>query len=258
MKRYLLIAAAALGLYASASAADPVSDVQIILTENLQPTTVVLIEGLADTGVVLIETTNAVQTSAAFGNTVAGTGSALVAGTEDLGALGLGLQLGNLALQQNLSPLLEFLDDPSEETLDALFKIEDLGRISNNIPESLEAGWEGSSFAFNTGIQDALVQGLQGNLVDSAIIPTNPALLHSTLFGLTAGSEELFRLTNYDVDGANFAGSVGVLSLVLNGALAGQLEPLEEALLPLFEELEPATTPLGAGIEAFEIPDLGL
>lgn len=247
MKRYLLIGLAALGLSANASAQD---DVTIILG-NLEATTEALSMGLEDTLTTLAETQSAVDTSAALGDTAVDTGSALVAGTEQFGALGLGLLLGNNAVQTNLNPFLTAIDDPTEENINNAFNPEDLNTIASNLENVPDALIEGTPFGGNTGLKDGVIALLEGDLIADPPLFFGPSAVTSPLLGLTAASNTLFEGTNYGQAGgsANLPGTLGITTLVVAGATGGQLEELEENVAPLFEAAEPLTTPL---IEAIE------
>lgn len=253
MKRHLLIGALALGLYAAPSAADPVADVLYIVEHNLDPTTIALIEGVADTSVTLMETASAVQTSAALGDTLVNAGSALVSGTGEFGQLGFGFLLANLAVQTNLNPFLTAIDDPSAENFNAVFNPDDLAVIAANLPAAVEGAWAPDDSV--GGIQRALTETLQGNLVDPGLFG-GPSTFFSTVNGVGTGTLLLIEGTNYGSSGANLALGLAVAGLLGNGLAAAQLQPTEDALVPVFEALEPVTTPVIAAIEASEVPEI--
>lgn len=247
MKRYLLAGLASLGIAGTASAQDP-ADVTTIL-ENLQPALEDLAAGLENTATTLADTQSAVETSAALGDTVVTSGSTLVQGAPTLGSLGLGLTLVNSGVQTSAEPFLVLVDDPSQESLDNVLNPDDLSTIAGNLESAPDAAIEGSPFAFNVGLQDAAIELLRGNLMDDSALPIGPSASTGVLYGLTAGTHALFEGTNYGSGGANFGGTMGIISLVALSAAQGPLLDVEEGAAPVFEGAAPATEPL---IEALE------
>lgn len=246
MKRYLLTGLVCLGFVGNASAQDP-ADVTAIL-ENLQPALEDLAAGLENTATTLADTQSAVETSAALGDTVVTSGSTLVQGAPTLGSLGLGLTLVNSGLQGSAEPLLVLIDDPSADTLEDVFNPDDLSTIAGNLENVPDAVLFGTPFGFNIGVRDGAVELLQGNLVEGPL-GIGPSAGSGVAFGLVSGTDELLDGTNYGQGGANFAGTLGITSLVALAALEGPATDVEDGAAPIFEAAAPATEPL---IEALE------
>lgn len=247
MKRYLLTGLVCLGFVGSASAQDP-ADVTTIL-ENLQPALEDLAAGLENTATTLAETQSAVETSAALGDTVVTTGSTLVDEAPTLGDLGVGLTLINSSAQDSAEPFLLLIDDPSAETLEDVFNPDDLSTIAGNLEEVPDAAVFGSPFAFNTGLRDAAVELLRGNLMDDDALPIGPSAATSALYGVASATDALVDGSNYGNGGAGVNGTVAITSLVLLSAAQSPLLQAEDGAAPVFEGAAPATEPL---IEALE------
>lgn len=258
MKRYLLIGLLTFGFAGTTSAQGP-EDVQAIL-ENLQPATEDLAAGLESTATTLAETQSAVATSAALGDAVVTTSSTLVQDSPALGNLAFGAQLMNQAVQQNLNPFLAAMDEPSQENLNNAFNPDDLATIAGNLEDTPQALWEGTFTAGNNqGLQDASIALLEGNLVDTALIP-GPSAVSSPGFAVASASYVLLDGTNYGGvlgdDSAGFPVTIALANTVANGAVAPQLVPVEEGLAPVFDAAAPATDPVIAELEAFDFDSL--
>lgn len=242
MKRFAATAVAAATLggsvvgFARPAAADPAADVQQLI-DNAPAAIQTLVDGLQAAVDVYVGTDSAVATSAAIGDAVVQSGTVLVAGTEQFGALGLGLLLVNLSVQGTLHPYLSAIDDPS--TAGGLVDPNALGYLLNRLPALLEA--EQGTLA------RTLVLALQGNLIDPPL-GFGPAVYGEGVVGSLqnlfawAGGDEPDDL--YTTPLESVFSTLGITSLVIGGALESQVTDLEAAVAPLFEALGPVTEPL--------------
>lgn len=200
------------------------------------------------------------------------------AGLEDALATGSG-QTEVLPLPQDTLPFpLGSLDDELEARIDTLENApEDLEIIVANLGHVPEAAIEGRPFtdheeapiAAKTGLRDAAIELLEGNLVEPPAPPFSPdfrpSAINSGLLGLASAADALVAGTSHDRDyNSGIFGSftnVGGLDLsntIIFGMFslygpARQFEPVEEDLAPLFEGAEPLTLPLIDAIEGLEL-----
>lgn len=260
MKRHIIASLAALGFASSANAQTP-EDVQVIV-DNLPNASVALIEGVADISTTLIETSSAVETSAAAGSALRGVGGALLSGSPSFGAIPLGLLLVNFKVQDAVAPFAEFIDDPNADTFNSVFNPDDLGTIAANLATVPDAAYNGKPFSipfqgtFETGLKDATVSLLKGDFTNGATGNGVPSVSASSVFSVISVTNALLEDTNYGEGSADFGGTLAAISLAPLGAAAPNLEPLEESLAPLYEALEPLTTPAIAAIEASDVPEV--
>lgn len=240
MQRYLWIGLVAFGFSGSAIAQNGVATI----LENLQST---------------VETVSA----------EAGLEDALTAGTG---------QTEVLPLPQNNLPFLDGLNNDLEDLADLAENAPaDLTIIVANLENVPEAAIEGRPFtdhfdapiAAKTGLRDAAIELLEGNLVEPPAPPFSPdfhpSAINSSLLGLASAADALVADTSYDRDyNSDIFGSfsnIGGLDLsntIIFGMYqmysgARQLEPVENDLAPLFEGAEPLTLPLVEAIEGFEL-----
>lgn len=226
------LAAATIGFVPAASA-DPAEDAQII-AGNVPAAVQALIDGVQETVDALTETQSVEATVQALGQALVDAGTALVDGTEQFGALGLGLTLVNLGLQNALAPYAQAIDDPS--LLGGIITAEDFQILAANLQAFLAAE--------QTSLANGLVFLLQGNIIEPplGIGPAfySEAVVGTLLNGFTAATgtflEGVFQ-------------TLGITSLVVGGALEPQVSELEVALAPLFEALGPITEPIIAALE---------
>lgn len=236
--------AATIGFGGTASA--QAEDVPII-AENLPEAAEILADGLQEAVTAAAEHQSAVQASADIGQVLVASGTALVAGTEQFGSLGLGLLLVNLGAQQALAPYLGAIDDP--ETAADLFDPNDLQVIGGNA--------EAAADHVSSNLATALAEGLKGNVLEAGFL--DPATGTPALFGNTAaivGDLQtggtlfiLFQGSSLEEEGA-FVGIAGLIGgAVVGGATAEYLQQVEDGIAPAAEAAEPATAPI---IEALE------
>jgi hypothetical protein len=227
-KRFLRTIAAGLAVsvlgFAGTAHADPADDAAIIL-ENLPAAVDLLVAGVQDAADTYTETSSAVEAADALGDALVAAGSALVAGTEQFGALGLGFSLLNGAIQGALEPYLSALDDPS--TAADLFNPDDLTTILNNLSPALDN--------LQPTVVAIVIEGLGGNLMNLVLEVIN---LVGYIVTVLVG-------TNYEP----FVQLVGIPLLVGLFAGAEYIQQLEEGLAPLFDALDPVTAPI---LEALE------
>ena len=228
--------AASMIAFAGPAAADPAEDVPTIV-ENLPAAGEELVGGLQGALGTAAETQSAEETSHAVGDALVGSGTVLVEGTEQFGMLPLGMTLIEGAVQNSAAPYLQAIDDPA--TAADLINPEDFATLAENAPAAFEV--------FQTRMQEALVAGLQGNLVEPSLFPNlgQPALLGSTVAGLTEGSQVLLADTNY----ANDWQLVFFTSVVAAGAAGDYPQQVEDGAAPAFDAAAPVTDQLIAVIE---------
>jgi hypothetical protein len=252
MKRIKLVGAATVGALAlsftglaGTAHADLADDLQI-MAGNADEATDALVAGIQEAIDVLTTTQSAVDTSAALGDALVAAGSALIAGTEQFGALGLGFGLLNGSLQAALQPFLNAIDDPS--TAADVITGDDIAGLLGNLPRAVEALLHGNEV--NGGDDDGLVcavaELLRGNLVAGtgfAAIGT-PAVAGCAAIALLGFAVTLTENTGQ----SDLAGPFLVAALVGPIALADYLQQAEDALAPLFEALSPVTEPVALAL----------
>lgn len=230
---------------AGVAAADPAADVQIML-ENLPEAIDELVVGVQEAVDILGSTQSAVDTAAALGDAIVAAGTALVDGTEQFGALGLGFALLNSSLQTALAPYLNAIDDPS--TIGDLVNPDDISGLLANLPRAIEALLHGNEV--NGGDDDGLVcavaELLRGNLVAGTGFGAigTPAVAGCAAIALVGFSVTLTENTGF----SDLAGPFLVLSLVGPIAAADYLQQIEDALAPVFEALGPITEPVAVAL----------
>lgn len=251
MKRMKLVGAATVGALAlsftglqGTAHADLASDVQIMV-DNADEALNALIAGLQEAADVAAATTSAVQTSAAIGDALVDAGSALIAGTEQFGALGLGFMVINGGVQQALFPYLNAIDNP-DTAADVLSNLpNDITTLLNNLTAGVDGILHGDAFADGAAV--ALAEALRGNLIFGpgfAAIGT-PAFVGNLFNGVGVG---LVALT----DGTSLQPAVLPLAIVLLVAAVGgadYVQQLEDALAPVFDALSDVTEPLAVAVE---------
>lgn len=227
---------------AGAAAADPADDVAIML-ENLPTAVEELVAGVQEAIDVLATTQSAVDTSAALGDALVAAGSALVNGTEQFGALGLGLTLVNLGVQQVLAPYLGAIDDPS--TAAGLIDPEDISTLLANLPPAVDGLLYGDGFA--DGAVIAVAEALKGNLIFGPSFGAigTPAFVGNAFNGAGVGLTTLVAGTSIEP----IALPVAIILLVAAIGGADYIQQAEDALAPLFEALGPVTEPVVAALE---------
>ena len=227
-----------MGFTTTAAHAD---DTQIII-DNVPTAVDALVAGVQETADTLTTTQSAVATSAALGQAVVDTGSALVAGTEQFGALGLGLLLVNLGVQQGLAPYLGAIDDPS--TAADLINPDDLNVLADNLGPTTE-------FVV-ANLATAAAEGLKGNLVAPGFLDPvtgTPAALGNTLAlvgDLITGGAVILLTQGTSFEGLGFVVPITVLvaGAAAGGALGDYLQQIEDAVAPIAEAGAPVSAPI--------------
>jgi len=220
------VAVSVLAFAGTAHADQPVDDIAKIV-ENVPAAVNVAVDGVQASVDKLIETSSAKQTSARLGQALVATGTALVSGTVQFGALGLGFTLINSSVQSALAPYLDAIDDPS--TAGGLINPDDLQTILNNLAPTVE----------NT--KPALVMGL----VDLLEGDVYNGVGNVTVSGVLAAGE-LTNGTNYQ----SLIAPAAIVVLVAIIAGGSYLTDIGDALAPVFEAAAPATGSVIALLEA--------
>ena len=221
-------------------------DTQVII-DNIPAAVNELVDGIQSTADAYLATQSAVAASAALGQGLVDTGTALVTGTEQFGALGLGLMLVNLSLQQGPAPFLGAIDDPS--TAGDLLTADDFAALQANVQPALDLIVENA--------KTAVAEGLKGNLVAPGFLDPvtgTPALLGNTLAivgDLSTGGAVLLLTQNTTLQGL---GTTVPILVLVGGAAAGgflgdALVQLEDAVAPVADALAPVTSPIIALLE---------
>lgn len=177
MKRYFLIAFAALAFAGGASAQNPAdllaNDLNAI-GGNLGPTVDALAHGLGNTANTLISTQSAVQTEQAFIDTIDSTAAALVDDTTDEFALRQAVSVPLGGFDFYIQPLLTAVDNPTQANIqavnDTILNPNQLTTIAENVQSALTAVWIGQGPGFftnpyGTGAKALLLKLLEGDLI---------------------------------------------------------------------------------------------
>jgi hypothetical protein len=250
MKRFTLVGAAtvcALALsftgLAGTAHADTASDVQKVLG-NLGPATDALVDGVQAALNDALATHSAVTVSADLGQALVDAGSALVAGTEQFGALGLGFSLLNGGVQAVLAPYLGAIDHP-ETAGDVVSGLAAdlptlLGHLSAAVDGILHGG--GNDDGLAAGLAEALRGNLTGGPGFGAVAPG--ALTGDAINGLGTGLTTLLAGTSLE----NLTIPVAVVLLVAAIGGGDYLQQLEDALAPVFSAIGPVTEPIAVAV----------
>lgn len=251
MKRIKLVGAATVGALAlsftglqGTAHADLASDLQIV-AGNADEAVTALLEGVQGAIDVLVDTQSAVQTSAALGDAVVAAGSALVANTEQFGALGFGFVVINGGVQTVLAPYLGAIDDPSTAG-DALSTLAaDLSTILGRLGAGVDGLLHGDGFG--GGVTQAVAEALRGNLIAGPGFGAIgvPATVGNLFNGTGVGLSTLVAGTSLE------AIVIPVAILLLVGAIgAGDyIVQLQDALAPAFDALADVTEPIAVAVE---------
>ena len=249
--RWLVMTALALAgmmtvLSGTASAQDPevlLSDLQIMV-ENAPAAGDELAAGLQEAIDTLTATQSAEETAAAIGQALVAGGSALVDGTEQFGALGLGLLLMNSAFQSALSPVT--VDIIDEQNPQAVLDPAHVDTILGNLPGALEAIQTGENggcspqAGFTTGVAELL----RGNVID-------PPLGAGPAFWCYSVLNPTFFIGNTTI-GTPFHGTfqfILISELILGAVAEPNVSELEGQVAPVFDALAPVTDPIIAVLE---------
>lgn len=255
MKKWMKLAGAAtVGALAlstgmsGVAAADPAEDVATLLG-NLPAAIDEVVEGLQAAVDAYNATGSFVEASNALEPELMQTIDALVAGTEQFGALGgFGSTILINSLAGVVEPVLAALDDPSLAT--AIIDGEDIAQLLENlVPAVSETLHPGGA---NVGLICAIADTLRGNLTDGLFASTS--LSGCTIQGVATGYLKLIE----NVDNASIQSTLGlvlVVAIAVPSAVDPHLLTLEENLAPLFEALAPVTGPIADAIAG--IPPLG-
>lgn len=251
MKRIKLVGAATVGALAlsftglaAPAHADVADDLQI-MAGNGSAAVDALVAGLQEAIDVYTETSSAVDTSAAIGQAIVDAGSALVAGTEQFGALGLGFVIINSGVQQLLAPYLGAIDDPATAG-DVLSGLpEDVSGVLANLSAGVDGLLHGDGFG--GGVTTAVAEAVRGNLIAGpgfGAIGT-PATVGNLFNGVGVGLTTLLAGTSLE------AAVLPVAIVLLVAAIGGAdyIQQLEDALAPVFEAVADVTEPVAVAIE---------
>ncbi|MEX0875372.1 MAG: hypothetical protein WD646_02300 [Actinomycetota bacterium] len=245
--RWLVMTALALAglmtaMSGTASAQDPavlLSDLQIMV-ENAPGAGDELAAGLQEAIDTLASTQSAEETAAAIGDALVAAGSALVAGTQQFGALGLGLTLMNLGFQSAISPVV--VDIIDEQNPQAVLDPAHLEAILANLPTILEEIQNGAGTG--CGAPDGLVHLLEGNVIEPPLGIGEAFWSCAVVNALLAG----FNATT----GTPLEGTfqfLGISSIVIGAAIEPNVTELEGQLAPVFDALAPVTDQIIAVLE---------
>lgn len=219
-----------------------VSDAQII-AENAPAAAQEGADGVQGAAETLQETQSTNEAADELVDAGVDSGSALVAGTEQFGALGTGLSLVGQGVSNTHSPWTNAIDDQDPSVVDPADLQLIAQRLQDNGADGLLCGVSGGS----GGLLSALVHLLQGNVIEPPL-SLGPAFYSEGVVNALAVAFQTTEGTPYE---GPFQ-TLGLTSLVVGAAIEGDVNDAEAELAPVFEGAAPATGPIIEQIEAQE------